>query len=228
MTSLSLLTGRTVPYMNKYIFCSKFSLCYWYHANHCHCDSTDLKTQLVGPGNATIQDIPMTLWWKVNITQRLIHKRKKITKVKQPGVSWMMYLIFCSKFGQWYCYAYHCLCDLTDLKTRVWPGNVTITEKPMTLWWKDSITQLHQGFFLVSSGAEIRLLSQWDLGVFFPNLKKNPKSKKKKKKKIFFFFFFFRIFIQSPHTHTHKLHDNNLLESHPIFLQFNGNSMCNS
>ena len=29
-----------------------------------------------------------------------------------------------------------------------------------------------QGFFLVSSGAEIRPLSQWDLGDFFPNLKK--------------------------------------------------------
>ena len=59
-----------------------------------------------------------------------------------------------------------------------------------------------QGFFLVSSGAEIRPLSQWDLGNFFPNLKKkNPNLKKKKKKKIFFFFFFFfRIFIQSPHT----------------------------
>ena len=86
-----------------------------------------------------------------------------------------------------------------------------------------------QGFFLVSSGAEIRPLSQWDLGDFFPNLKKNfPISKKKKKKKnfFFFFFFFFRIFIQSPHTH--KLHDNNLLELYPIFLQFNGNSMCNS
>ena len=27
-------------------------------------------------------------------------------------------------------------------------------------------------FFLVSSGAEIRPLSQWDLGDFFPNLKK--------------------------------------------------------
>ena len=86
------------------------------------------------------------------------------------------------------------------------------------------------GIFLVSSGAEIRPLSQWDLGDFFPNLKKKiPNLKKKKKKKnFFFFFFFFRIFIQSPHTHTHKLHDDNLLELHPIFLQFNGNSMCNS
>ena len=46
-----------------------------------------------------------------------------------------------------------------------------------------------QGFFLVSSGAEIRPLSQWDLGDFFPNLKKKiPISKKKKN---FFFFFFF-------------------------------------
>ena len=43
-----------------------------------------------------------------------------------------------------------------------------------------------QGFFLVSSGAEIRPLSQWDLGDFFPNLKKKfPISKKKKKKKFF-------------------------------------------
>ena len=59
-----------------------------------------------------------------------------------------------------------------------------------------------QGFFLVSSGAEIRPLSQWDLGDFFPNLKKKSQSQKQKKKnkKIFFFF---RIFIQSPHTHTH-------------------------
>ena len=88
-----------------------------------------------------------------------------------------------------------------------------------------------QGFFLVSSGAEIRPLSQWDLGDFFPNLKKIPISKKKKKKKkIFFFFFFFLEFSFSHHTHTHtyKLHDDCLLELHPIFLQFNGNSMCNS
>ena len=51
-----------------------------------------------------------------------------------------------------------------------------------------------QGFFLESSGAENRPLSQWDLGDFFPNLKKkvpNFKKKKKKKKKNFFFFFFF-------------------------------------
>ena len=46
------------------------------------------------------------------------------------------------------------------------------------------------GIFLVSSGAEIRPLSQWDLGDFFPNLKKKiPNLKKKKKKKFFFFFF---------------------------------------
>ena len=62
-------------------------------------------------------------------------------------------------------------------------------------------TIFHQGFFLVSSGAEIRPLSQWDLGDFFPNLKKKIPNLKKKKKKIFFFFFF-RIFIQSPHTHS--------------------------
>ena len=60
-------------------------------------------------------------------------------------------------------------------------------------------THWRQGFFLVSSGAEIRPLSQWDLGDFFPNLKKKSQSQKKKKK---IFFFFFRIFIQSPHTHT--------------------------
>ena len=52
-----------------------------------------------------------------------------------------------------------------------------------------------QGFFLVSSGAEIRPLSQWDLGVFFPNLKKKSQSQKKKN-------FFFRIFTHT-HTHTH-------------------------
>ena len=76
----------------------------------------------------------------------------------------------------------------------------------------------------MSSGAEIRPLSQWDLGDFFPNLKKkNPNLKKKKKKNFFFLEFSF-----SHHTHTHKLHDDNLLELHPIFLQFNGNSMCNS
>ena len=69
----------------------------------------------------------------------------------------------------------------------------------------------------MSSGAEIRPLSQWVLVDIFPNLKKKiPISKKKKRKIFFFFFFFFRIFIQSPHTHTHKLHDDNLLELHPI------------
>ena len=52
--------------------------------------------------------------------------------------------------------------------------------------WDD--LQGHAGiFFLVSSGAEIRPLSQWDLGDFFPNLEKNfPISKKIKK--IFLFF----------------------------------------
>ena len=48
-------------------------------------------------------------------------------------------------------------------------------------------------FFLVSSGAEfeIRPLSQWDLGDFFPNLKKKfPISKKKKN----------GIFTRPPHT----------------------------
>ena len=79
---------------------------------------------------------------------------------------------------------------------------------------------LGAGIFLVSSGAEIRPLSQWDLGDFFPNLKKKFPISKKKKKKIFF-----RIFT---HTHTHTLHNDNLLELHPIFLQFNGNSISNS
>ena len=78
-------------------------------------------------------------------------------------------------------------------------------------------------FFFVSSGAEIRPLSQWDLGDFFPNLKKNSQSQKE----IFFFFWEFS-FSHHTHTHTHKLHDDNLLELHPIFLQFNGSSICNS
>ena len=63
-------------------------------------------------------------------------------------------------------------------------------------------SQTYQEFFFVSSGAEIRPLSQWDLGDFFPNLKKKfPISKKKKKKKKFFFFFFLE-FSFSHHTHT--------------------------
>ena len=61
-------------------------------------------------------------------------------------------------------------------------------------------THWRQGFFLVSSGAEIRPLSQWDLGDFFPNLKKKSQSQKKKKK----FFFFFLEFSFSHHTHTHS------------------------
>ena len=60
-----------------------------------------------------------------------------------------------------------------------------------------------QGFFLLSLGAEIRPLSQWDLGDFFPNMKKKFPISKKKKKKIFFFF---RIFTHT-HTHTHTLHN---------------------
>ena len=73
-----------------------------------------------------------------------------------------------------------------------------------------------QGFLWVSSGAEIRPLSQWDLDDFFPNLKINPNLN----------FFFFRNFIQSPHIH--KLRGDNLLSLNLIFLQFNGKSMCNS
>ena len=43
------------------------------------------------------------------------------------------------------------------------------------------------GIFLVSSGAKIRPLSQWDLGDFFPNLKKKiPNLKKKTKNNCFF------------------------------------------
>ena len=76
------------------------------------------------------------------------------------------------------------------------------------------------GIFFVSSGAEFRPLSQGDLGDIFPNFEKQFPIK--------FFFFFFFIFIQSPHTLTHKLHADNLLSLHLIFLQFNGNSMCNS
>ena len=44
--------------------------------------------------------------------------------------------------------------------------------------------------FLVSSGAEIRPLSQWDLGDFFPQFEKKFLISKKKKKKNFFFIFF--------------------------------------
>ena len=63
-----------------------------------------------------------------------------------------------------------------------------------------SVELSQQGFFLVSSEAEIRPLSQWDLGDFFPYLKKN--SQIPNLKIFFFFFLFFRIFIQSPHTHS--------------------------
>ena len=59
------------------------------------------------------------------------------------------------------------------------------------------------------SGAEIRLHSQLNLGNFFPILKNNNTIFKKK------YFVKIGIFIQS--THTHKLHDD-------ILLQFNGNS----
>ena len=83
----------------------------------------------------------------------------------------------------------------------------------------------------MSSGAEIRPLSQWDLGDFFSQFEKKipiskKKKKKKKKKKNFFFFFFLEL--SHTRTHTHTLHNDNLLELHPIFLQSNGNSMCNT
>ena len=71
------------------------------------------------------------------------------------------------------------------------------------------------GIFLVSSGAEIRPLSQWLLGDFFPNLKK-----KKFPNSIFFFFFFLNF--HSVTTHTHKLHNDNLLiYYHCILFAFN-------
>ena len=69
-------------------------------------------------------------------------------------------------------------------------------------------------FFLVSSGAEIRPLSQLDLGDFFSQFEKKFQIPKKN-----IFFFFFLEFSFSHHTHTHKLHDDNLPELHPIFLQ---------
>ena len=80
----------------------------------------------------------------------------------------------------------------------------------------------------MSSGAEFLPLSQWNLGNFFPSLKKKNPNLKKKRKRFFFFLEYSnsRIFIQSPHTH--KLHWDNLLSLHLIFFQFNCNSMCNS
>ena len=72
---------------------------------------------------------------------------------------------------------------------------------------------MYAGIFFVSSGAEIGPLSQWDLGDFFPNLKKKSQSQKK----TFFFFFFFLEFSFEVTTHTLKLHDDNLvcLENFP-------------
>ena len=61
----------------------------------------------------------------------------------------------------------------------------------------------------ICSRAEIRPHSQWNLGDFFPNLKKLPSFKKK-----------FEDWDFHCH-HTHKLHGD-------VLLQFNGNSMCNS
>ena len=71
------------------------------------------------------------------------------------------------------------------------------------------------GIFWEFSGAEIGPHSQWNFGDFFPISKKKSESSKKK-----LFFFKIGIFIQSTHTHTHKLYGD--------VLQFNGNSMCNS
>ena len=81
---------------------------------------------------------------------------------------------------------------------------------------ENSDIDMTAGIFLVSSGAEIRPLFQWDLGDFFPNLKKK--------------IYIFLEFSQSPNTH--KLHGDNLyyciLLFILFFLQFKGNSMCNS
>ena len=69
----------------------------------------------------------------------------------------------------------------------------------------------HSGiFFLVSSGAEIRPLSQWDLGDFFPIWKKKSQSKN-----IFFFFFKFSF---SHHTQTSYMVTVNY---HCILFSFN-------
>ena len=99
-----------------------------------------------------------------------------------------------------------------DVLTKMWNGvrlNNGIMVLLKLLGTKTPITdadslralacKVGQGFFLVSSGAEIRPLSQWDLGDFFPNLKKKIHNLKKKKK-IFFFFFLF--FLEFSHTHT--------------------------
>ena len=64
-----------------------------------------------------------------------------------------------------------------------------IVKRYIRVGYNLDIMRQSAGIFLVSSGAEIRPLSQWDLGDFFPNLKKKFPISKKKKKKFFFFFF---------------------------------------
>ena len=62
-------------------------------------------------------------------------------------------------------------------------------------------TEMDSGIFFVSSGAEIRPLSQWDLRrwLFSQFKKKFPISKKKKNNNNIFFFLEFSF---SHHTHT--------------------------
>ena len=65
------------------------------------------------------------------------------------------------------------------------------------------------------SGAEIWPHSKWNLGDFFPILKKNHHLQKNN------LFFFEDWDFYSVNTHIRMLHGD-------ILLQFNGNSMCNS
>ena len=84
--------------------------------------------------------------------------------------------------------------------------------KSLLEWWNELRVKTYQGFFGVFSGAKMWPHSQWNLGAFFPILKKNPNLQKE-------FFLKIGIFIQS--TNTHMLHGD-------ILLQLNDNSMCNS
>ena len=66
------------------------------------------------------------------------------------------------------------------------PKRASRLHKTQLMFFITRYFEVVQGFFLVSSGAEIRPLSQLELGDFFPDLKKkNPNLK------FFFFFFFF-------------------------------------
>ena len=62
-----------------------------------------------------------------------------------------------------------------------------------------------QGFYFVFSGAEIRLLSQWNFGEFFPNFEKNPSLQKKKS-----------FFFEDWDFHSVTTHTSNLLPLHLI------------